>query len=495
MNQPESCKCPSCNGILLFDIPSQMLQCKKCGRKISVEKYELKQGNGADSAAKNNSGDAKSYVCSSCGGTVCPGVLQAFTRCPFCHNPIVFGDKIRKTRKPDIIIPFKKSRDDFAAAFRKLCSAADYIPKDFLTASQNPEITAKYYPFWIYDIEISGSTDTNIEHVDYSEDTGELRHECYKYHCGGRLLFSGIPQDARKTPEDNVPDSTETFLADEGVPYREGYLSGLDVTLPDLSSRSGYDTVYDRVKSSAKAMLTKMPQGFISTLTNEDLKVHPLRIRYALFPVWEMKISCKKKEHRFVMNGQTGELTGRIPVNEDNLYIRTFFLVAVNMHVTAFIIYAGSVISEPVFIVSIFLALVVHAALYFINGTHYYKQIFDDERRAGFLTKVVICSMFLLGAFFIKVTGIIIGMHLAIYMFLVSFFIPVIYWGAKQGHSSKEDKSGEKDPAKTDNADSYYVAGKSRLESPVKTYQKTYTSKAIEVTLNPDDSVAGYIDE
>lgn len=247
-NKPESCRCPSCDGFLLFDIGYQKLRCDKCDRVLSCEEYEALKGNTAVPAVSQSeeiqeTGKRNEYIsrvnktslytCSFCGGAIYPGALQAFVKCPFRESPIILNDKIKKDKSPDIVIPFMQSKNTL---LKKLCDERSFIRRGILDAIDSAEITARYYPFWIYDVDVEGRGTCQMKKLTYRQPV--LKHECYNNQMTCRLTFSSIPQDASRKFSDDVSQSVEPFNINQSRPYSAGYLSGLDVVLPDIMEKT-----------------------------------------------------------------------------------------------------------------------------------------------------------------------------------------------------------------------------------------------------------------
>ena len=113
---------------MMYDIKAGALRCTSCDSIISISQYDdivkQKKRNNAGSfseGAKVDSSDEifdegnlnRSYICLSCGGQLTPGAVSATDICPFCGNAIVFTDKYKSQRVPDLIVPFTKDRQDF----------------------------------------------------------------------------------------------------------------------------------------------------------------------------------------------------------------------------------------------------------------------------------------------------------------------------------------------------------------------------------------------
>jgi hypothetical protein len=51
------------------------------------------------------------------------------------------------------------------------------------------------------------------------------------------------------------------------------------------------------------------------------------KVSYSLFPVWILNTKYKKENYMFLMNGQTGLLTGRLPV-DNGKFIKYLALIS-----------------------------------------------------------------------------------------------------------------------------------------------------------------------
>ena len=56
--------------------------------------------------------------------------------------------------------------------------------------------------------------------------------------------------------------------------------------------------------------------GYLSvTKTGEDICFTESDVRYALFPVWFLQVRYKDKTYPFAINGQTGKMSGKLPIS------------------------------------------------------------------------------------------------------------------------------------------------------------------------------------
>ena len=56
--------------------------------------------------------------------------------------------------------------------------------------------------------------------------------------------------------------------------------------------------------------------GYSTCVTEEEhIRIRRGKVQYAMLPVWMLHTKWKGKDYLFSMNGQTGKLTGDLPVS------------------------------------------------------------------------------------------------------------------------------------------------------------------------------------
>ena len=336
-------KCPACTGPLHFVGASGKLECDYCGSSYSVEEiealYKQKDEQAAQAAAKAEQKAArqpdegewtqpegadwaepgmKSYSCPSCGAELICDETTAATSCPYCGNTTIVPGRLAGVRKPDYIIPFKLSREDAIAALKKHYQKKPLLPKVFSAQNHIEEIQGVYVPFWLF----NGSADADIRykctrsmtHREGEYDVTDTQH--FMVHRAGTVKFERIPVDASsKMPDENM-DSIEPFDYKELKPFSNAYLPGFladkyDVSVDDCAPRAD-----ERCKASCQSALRSSVSGYSTCVPEEEhIRVRRGKVQYAMLPVWMLHTRWKGKNYLFSMNGQTGRLTGDLPMS------------------------------------------------------------------------------------------------------------------------------------------------------------------------------------
>ena len=326
-------KCPCCNAGIKFGSDSQQLQCEYCDSEfefnavIAYNESVCKE----DSVAFdwNSSSDQtflpeeeagmSSFICPSCGGEIITDGTIAATFCPFCDNPTIMPSRLQGMLKPDAIIPFKKSKEDAKAAFLALCKGKPFLPKNFTGTQRLEKISGMYVPFWLFDCEgqVNGSykatrvTHWSDSHYNYTKTDHFLLNRA------ARASFSGIPMDGSSKMDDTFMESIEPYDYSQLTDFHTAYLSGYLADKYDVEASAGEERIRTRVGNAFDEALQSSFIGYASVIPNsKQLHVQQSKARYVLLPVWMLNTRYEDKIYTFAMNGQTGKMTGTLPISK-----------------------------------------------------------------------------------------------------------------------------------------------------------------------------------
>jgi DNA-directed RNA polymerase subunit RPC12/RpoP len=327
-------KCPNCGGGLKFDSKSQNMSCPYCGTEFDVEAvkeyaFEAKKAQ-TDSIEwetydKNSgSGDWKEgeqdglklYVCQSCGGELECDDTQSATFCPYCGNPVIMSDRVSSGFRPDIVIPFKITKDDAKDSFFKFCKKKFLIPNDYVKTVKIDKITGMYVPYWLYDAGTETHAILKAEKVRKYTTTNyyvtETRH--YRLTRTGIADYQDLPVDGLTKIENEFTEAIEPFDMKSAVNFDRAYLSGDFADKYDVSAEDGKPIANNRMKNTNDQMIKDSVQGYSSvSIESSQINISDGKIKYAVFPVFLMNTMYKGKKYTFAVNGQTGKFAGNLP--------------------------------------------------------------------------------------------------------------------------------------------------------------------------------------
>lgn len=323
-------KCPCCNAGLRFSDTDQQLTCEYCDNTFDIGTVRAFQEDQSQSTTEQIDWDnavpdawapeernaLRAYQCPSCGGEILAEETTAATFCPYCGNPSIIPAKLSGEVKPDGILPFKTSKEDAVAAFLSLCKGKPLLPRFFTSRQQVEKITGMYVPFWLYDCSADyrgGYRATRIHTwSDQRYDYTKTDHFLLRRHA--LASFTGIPMDGSRKMDDTFMESIEPFDYSQIVDFDMAYLSGFLADQYDVPSEQGEERIRQRTDHSMEAELQASFLGYHSVIpTHRNLHVSHSKARYVLLPVWVLNTRYNDKVYTFMMNGQTGKMTGTLP--------------------------------------------------------------------------------------------------------------------------------------------------------------------------------------
>ncbi len=322
-------KCPCCDAPLAFSQESQKLACGSCGNDFEIE--AVKEYNdtpeGADGpdfswaeSATQPWEDAEgmtSFECPSCCGQIITDGTTAATFCPYCGNPAVMPTRLSGVLKPDAVIPFKTTKKDAQDAFLRLCKGKPLLPKDFKSQQRLDQITGTYVPFWLYncDSRLDGKYRATRVHTWSDSNYRYTKTDHYLLTRSAEALFDGIPMDGSTKMDDTAMESIEPFDYSQLVDFDTAYLSGFLADKYDVEAKDGEGRIRQRVSNTMDERIAATCIGYSSVIpVNKNLRITHSKAKYVLLPVWVMTTRYKDQLYTFAMNGQTGKMTGRLPI-------------------------------------------------------------------------------------------------------------------------------------------------------------------------------------
>jgi DNA-directed RNA polymerase subunit RPC12/RpoP len=312
-------KCPYCG--VEFEIEAleayrESLKETETEEKAEWEGYDKTSGSGDWQEGELDA--LSSNECPSCGAEIVGDQNTIATCCPYCGNSNIVKSRVRDMFKPDYVIPFKQDRDAAVKALEEFQKHKLLLPSTFTTSNRIEKIQAVYVPFWIYDCDAWG-------HINYRATTitawssgnyDYTKTDIYACVREGELVFERVPADGSQRMDDTLMDSIEPYDYSTMVEFNTAYLSGYLAEKYDVDAEQNKERVNKRIRNSVEQLFKRDVTGYTTVHTEgSNINLDHGRVRYALFPVWMVNTVYNDKRYTFAMNGQTGKLTGELPVS------------------------------------------------------------------------------------------------------------------------------------------------------------------------------------
>jgi len=348
-------KCPACGAHITFDGASQKMKCPYCDSLFTLDEaaaaakeessggagFESSSGSGAaaeDSESsfsqdcfsgnhweREDAGDFSVYKCSSCGAELIADATTAATRCPYCDNVVVLSGQVSGELKPDLIIPFKVTREEAVRALGEHFKGKKLLPKVFSSESHLEEVRGVYIPYWLFDAETDSSGEFEMTKVRTWSDRDYRYTETSRF-AGfrrGFMQFNSVPVDGLKDLDDDLTESIEGFDLRESVAFRKEYLSGFYANRYDVDSDEAVKRATERMRRTAEQELEQTVSSYTTvSRTRVSTRLRNTRVRYAFCPAWILTTRWRGQTFLFAMNGQTGKFVGNLPMDKGRYWKR-----------------------------------------------------------------------------------------------------------------------------------------------------------------------------
>ena len=335
-------KCPCCGGTLNFDNKSQNIVCPYCDSEFSAKDLETYNDDLASDQQEDTSWDEsmvqaytsdemkgmKIYTCNSCGGEIICEETTASTACPYCGNNMVVTKEVSGDLKPNLIIPFKKDKNNAIESFTKFLRKKPLLPSSFSKTNTIEEVKSLYVPFWVFDADVTGKVRYKGEITRRWEDSNYRYKEVSYYSLvrGGGVGFEHVPVDGSKKMEDQLMESIEPFTWSETKEFNVGYLAGYAADRYDVSKEETFERATVRFRQGTEQAFRRDIHGYENvTVSDSNLQLSNTETRYVLYPVWTLNVKWKEKDFHFGMNGETGKIAGNLPISVPKFML--FFLL------------------------------------------------------------------------------------------------------------------------------------------------------------------------
>ena len=252
--------------------------------------------------------------CENCGGIVVFDAQVEAVKCVFCGDISLTATELHEVEQPTVALPFSVSDTDARGLFRAWAKASFWTPSAF--RSQDIEVRKLWVPAWRVRADVQATW------------TGLVAANTRS----GKRPESGTSERQR---EAWVPASLGLTQAELGA------LAPFPADHPIAWDRETSEASYEVAGSSAQTASIEARAQFRQAVREELIRDKRLRDCRAsvllrdvdtaavMLPVYVGCIRFADKPWRFVINGQTGRVTGKTPVDTKKVALLLAMLAAV----------------------------------------------------------------------------------------------------------------------------------------------------------------------
>lgn len=365
-------QCLTCGATLYWDETKQKLTCRYCDSEFDVSDFEDKTKEPIETqqaepvvsysapeinykpapvypeyAISQPSQEEVKYViyaCTNCGGEIIATETTMATICPYCGEAVNITSKSVGDFRPELIIPFKITKQQSIDIYKKYIEKIKFLPKTFTKDNVIEKIQGMYIPYQLHTIK--AFTHHNLQGtITQSHRRGDDKvtiTEKYDLRLFAESLFSRFPTDASRQTKNSIVEKIEDFDYRAITKFNPAYMAGYVADQKDDDP----DVLQERAMNNWNKMLNEKVLGNFSKYTitenNMEQNIESHTEEYAMLPVWVLNIKSKNIVYTVMVNGQTGTIYGELPLNKAAL---DFYVFAITAGVNSAILIALTLIA------------------------------------------------------------------------------------------------------------------------------------------------------
>jgi predicted RNA-binding Zn-ribbon protein involved in translation (DUF1610 family) len=325
--------CGSCGDDMIYDPGKQSLLCPSCGstRDIPRANDKVIERSFADVAHLSDQptglgAPSKVFHCNGCGANTSVDPDTVAFSCPFCASKNVNAEAHEaRVIRPSGILPFKVTKDSALEKFKTWIGKGFFAPGNLKRLAQLDLIRSVYLPFWTYDADTFSEWQAEAGHYYYTTEsytdskgqtqTRQVQHTRWEW-VSGYLdkPFDDVLVVGSSGLEQRFTEGIYPFGMEEIVNYDGEFILGHASEVYQKDVKEGYDVAEGIMDDAIRADVTQSIPGDTHRALSINTNRTNIKFKHILLPLWIAAYTYNNKVYRFLVNGQTGKISGKKPV-------------------------------------------------------------------------------------------------------------------------------------------------------------------------------------
>lgn len=302
--------------------------------------------------------DMVTLKCGSCGAEVVVDTQNSNqSRCHWCRNVLSINSQIPNGAVPDIILPFKITKEIANGEIRKFVEKRGFFAnKKFKDEFKLDNVMGVYFPYAVVDLNTSASFEGEGEKLirSYSVKRGDRQEvlydaEAYKVRREFDLEIDDLTIETSKDKLDktnknkttNIINAIMPFDTENAVEFNANYMSGFTSEKRDSNVSDLEKIVEVQAKDIARFACNDSIKQYNRGVAwrRQNIEIKGSQWKTAYLPVWvySYQEQSNKLLHYVVVNGRTKEVMGSVPINMPRLLLCTFIVEILGFFLMLFV--------------------------------------------------------------------------------------------------------------------------------------------------------------
>lgn len=348
-------RCPLCGAVLNFDPTIGKLKCPYCDSTYAPEDFEDKT---KKSDIKNEEKEKEFtqsqtlddnwviYSCGECGAEVVADKKTMATVCAYCGSPISITSKAADNFRPKKILPYKITKEKAIEIYKKYASSSEFTPNTFMEEAVIEKMQNLFVPFYMNSMRVEAEATIKDEMINRkrSGDDEIVTTKIYNTYSKAYGEIVNVPTDASKKLDNNMMDALEPFDYNNAKDFNPAYMAGYIADQPDEYPEDMLVRAEQRASEFVDQEMLKTTCHSNKQIIGRNYKFMNEKSEYTMIPIWVLNVKYKSEPYRFAINGETGKIVGKLPIDDKKLRkrcLRPCFIISAISFVIGVLMYIG----------------------------------------------------------------------------------------------------------------------------------------------------------
>ncbi len=335
-------ECPQCGGGMNYDKAQAHLICGACQHTqareseavgTSAETLEFRE-KFLEKAAQGWGTERKEIECQSCYAQVIvdPNVLTS--ACGWCGSTkIIQQKKPHDVMRPRFLLPFAVEPNDCRTITTDWLGNNWVLPKTLRQMAAVDEYKPMFIPFWTFEAGAAAAWRAEVGHEKKVRRDGEWKTEIdWRWESGNvQNKFKNVLVSGTERLKSSWLTNIGRFDLTNLTPYQAKYLAGSQAMAYDTKIRDSWSVARQQMR---EVVLENCKQGpSTNRVRNFSMELHfdNEAWRYILVPVYVANYVYNNEPYQLVINGQTGAIAGKRPIDWRKIFIASGIPFAIGM--------------------------------------------------------------------------------------------------------------------------------------------------------------------
>ncbi len=326
--------CTTCGSDMRFDPGDDRLICDHCGnvdpidhgpwtRSGAIKELDFRSAlaHEIDHAEEE---ETRTSRCPNCGAQVEFDPAVHATECPYCATPVVTDTGASRQIKPRAVLPFVVDESAARHAMINWLGNLWFAPNGLTEyARKGRKMSGIYTPCWTFDADTKsqyrgqrGTVHETTRTVRRNGKSERVTHQEVRWrNVSGRVarFFDDVLVIASTALPPKFQRGIGHWDLTSLEPYQPQYLAGFRAEAYTVDLETAFVEARDTMDRQILRDIRFDIGGDRQRVSHVDTQVSDVTFKHILVPVWLAAYKYRGRSFRFVVNGQTGQVSGERP--------------------------------------------------------------------------------------------------------------------------------------------------------------------------------------